>query len=161
MIYGSPLFRLLPSPPAPASRGSSRREGSTEPAARSPARGGLQIAEPSPGASCTARGTLARGGPLSRRVPVPGPGRACLAQVRELSSHGSPSPGFPSVLRAPVSRGLGLQEGSTKPAASLLRPRGLQVAEPVPGTLRAARGTPVGDGPVSRQAPISGPAKTP
>ncbi|KAJ1202832.1 hypothetical protein NDU88_006627 [Pleurodeles waltl] len=48
----------------------------------------------------------------------------------------------------------------SRPRRSSAR-RGFQVAEPGPGNSRAARGTPVGGGPVSRQAPISGPAKAP
>ncbi|KAJ1159822.1 hypothetical protein NDU88_000327 [Pleurodeles waltl] len=91
---------LLSSPSVPASRSSFLR-GGVHRAGRAapPPVGGLQIAEPSPGTPCTLCGTLACGGLLSRRAPVPGPGPAYLDQAREPSSYGSPSPGFPSVPR--------------------------------------------------------------
>ncbi|KAJ1141232.1 hypothetical protein NDU88_007566 [Pleurodeles waltl] len=105
-------------------------------------------------------GSLARSSFLRGQAPVLGPGRACLSQTGEPPSQGSPSPGFPSALRARC-HGVRVSEGQRgTPAASLHHPPEPQV------TVRSrhfsgAHGTHLGGGPVSGWALIPGLAEMP
>ncbi|KAJ1084015.1 hypothetical protein NDU88_004170 [Pleurodeles waltl] len=81
--------------------------------------------------------------------------------MRESSPpYGSPLFGFFPALRAPVSQRSGHREGFSKPAAPFLCLRGVLVKEPGPSASRAACGTSVRGGFISRRASISGSGKT-
>ncbi|KAJ1163060.1 hypothetical protein NDU88_003523 [Pleurodeles waltl] len=158
--YGSPLFRHLSSPPAPVSRGSVRLEGSTEPAAPLPRPRGA------PGRGAKSRRLLHRTLHIRPRQPPQQASPYLWARPRLFSSgEGALTLGL-TYFRASFQSFAHQYRGSrvsgrdqrSRPRRSSAR-GGFQVAEPGPGTSRAARGLPVGGGPFSRQAPISGPAK--
>ncbi|KAJ1204314.1 hypothetical protein NDU88_008093 [Pleurodeles waltl] len=101
--------------------------------------GGLQITWPGPGAPCRTRGPLTRSSFISGQAPVLGPGRACPSQTGEPPSQGSPSPGFPSALRARC-HGVRVPEGQQgTPAASLHHPPGAPGHSPLRALQRCAR----------------------
>ncbi|KAJ1092311.1 hypothetical protein NDU88_005422 [Pleurodeles waltl] len=83
-------------------------------------------------------GSLARSSFICGQAPVLGPGRASLSQTGEPPSQGSPSPGFPSALRARC-HGVRVSEGQQgTPAASLHHPPGAPGHSPLRALERCA-----------------------